>query len=89
MYIGVNIVSCCLLHSEVEYILKICYFHTLHVEDSLNSHRDMVIDMVDTYCSSTHSQGKCLPNCDPSTDHIIRIDMLHYMALACLSKIHT
>ena len=70
---AVNIVSCCLLHSEVAYNVKICYFHTLHVADSLNSHKDMVIDIVVT--AAVHpSQGKCLSNCDTTTDHYISIN---------------
>ena len=62
-----------LLNSEVTYNVKICYFHTIHVADSLNLHKDTVIDIADT--AAVHpSQGKCLCNCDPSTDHILSIN---------------
>ena len=57
---AVNIVSCCLLHSEVAYNVKICYFHTLHVADSLNSHKDMVIDIVDTAAVHKVKESACL-----------------------------
>ena len=68
LILRINVVSSCLLHSEVAYNVKNCYFHPLHVADSLNSHKDMVIDIADT--AAVHpSQGKCLSNCDPSTDH--------------------
>ena len=40
--------------------MKTCYFHTLHVEDSLNSHEDMVIDIVDTAAVHKGKGSACL-----------------------------